>query len=223
MRRWLWIAVGVACGVLLVLIAAMFVLYGASQQVPEFYRQALETDPARRREASDAMLQRATALANDVKKEGRWQGLFTAEQINGWLAVDLVENHPDLLPGDISDPRVAIEPEGLTVAFRFQRGKINTVLSLSADAYLTEPNVAALRIRKARAGMLPLPLEKVLEYISKAAKRLELKLEWRQADGDPVALISIPPPRDEEDRLVQIETLRLGKGEVYVSGSTEGR
>ena len=36
-------------------------------------------------------------------------------------------------------------------------------LSLTIDAYLHEPNVLALRIRRARAGALPVPLAQVLD------------------------------------------------------------
>jgi len=221
-RKRLRIGILLGCGVLLVACGTLLVVWKMSQQVPEFYVQALEVDPAKQEEASDQMLERATALASDVRQEGRWKALFTAEQINGWLAVDMVKNHPDLLPRSVGDPRVAIEPDKVTVACRFQRGQIDTVLSLTADVYLSEPNVAALRIRKARAGMLPLPLEKVLERISEAANRLNLDIRRRQAEGDPVILISIPQ-RTEGGRLVRVESLRLGEGEIYLSGSTDRR
>jgi len=221
-RKRLRIGILLGCGVLLVVCGTLLVVWKMSQQVPEFYVQALEVDPAKQEEASDQMLERATALASDVRQEGRWKALFTAEQINGWLAVDMVKNHPDLLPRSVGDPRVAIEPDKVTVACRFQRGQIDTVLSLTADVYLSEPNVAALRIRKARAGMLPLPLEKVLERISEAANRLNLDIRRRQAEGDPVILISIPQ-QIEGGRLVRVESLRLGEAEIYLSGSTDRR
>lgn len=220
MRKWLRIGILLGCGVLLAACVTLVVIWKLSQQVPEFYSQALEVDPAEQEEASDQMLERATALASNVQQEGGWEALFTAEQINGWLAVDMVKNHPGLLPRSVSDPRVAIEPEQVTLACRFQQGQIDTVLSLTVDLYLSEPNVAAVRIRKARAGLLPLPLEKVLERAAETADRLELDVRRRQADGDPVILISIPE-RIEDGRLVRVERLRLGKGEVYLSGSTE--
>jgi hypothetical protein len=95
------------------------------------------------------------------------------------------------------------------------------VVSLIVEPSLPEPNVLALRIRKARAGMLPVPLGKILDRISQAARKTGLRLQWRQAGGDPVVFISIPPPQNQHDRLVQIETLRLGKGEIYLAGTTK--
>jgi hypothetical protein len=70
---------------------------------------------------------------------------------------------------------------------------------------------------------LPLPLKQVLDQISQAARQMDFHLQWQQADGDPVALISVPPPRDEKNQRVQVENLRLGEGEIFVSGTTARR
>jgi len=50
---------------------------------------------------------------------------------------------------------------------------------------------------------------------------MKLDLRWQQADGDPVAVIRVPPPRDENNKLIRVEALRLCDGEIYVSGTTE--
>jgi hypothetical protein len=214
------IAVWSIAALLLLAGVAVVAFYRAAGHVPEFYRQALDVEPAKQQAASEVMIKRATDLASDVQKPGAWQATFTAAEINGWLAVDLVKNHADLLPGTITDPRVAITPDAVTVACRYREGRINTVLSLSVDAYLEGPNVVALRVRKARAGALPLPLDDVLKQIARATDRLEWRIEWRQAGGDPVALVCIPSPRDKHRRVVQLETLRLGNGEIHVAGTT---
>ena len=220
MRKRLRIAAFVVVGVLLALAVGIFALYRASQHVPEFYQDALAADPSVQEDASDQMVQQATALASDVAREGRWQAVFTAEQINGWLAVDMMQNHRDLLPAALRDPRVAIEPEQVTLACRMDRGNWSSVFTLAVDVYLAEPDVVALRIRDARAGALPLPLEAILEEISQKASRMGQPIRWRQAQGDPVLEISIPPPRDAGQKVIRIETLPLGEAKVYLSGST---
>jgi hypothetical protein len=68
--------------------------------------------------------------------------------------------------------------------------------------------------------VLPLPLTQVLDGVAEAARRLKLHLAWRQVDGDPVALITIPPTRDREDTEYQLEALELREGEIYLSGRT---
>ncbi len=216
-HRLLW-----ACGIILaIIVGGLYLLYRATQHVPEFYRQAVAIDPAMQERASDQMLQQTTALASDVKKPGHWEALFTAEQINGWLAVDLVRNHPDALPPQLRDPRVAIEPGEITLACRFQRGGAASVLTLEVEPYLAENNMLALRFRAARAGLVPMPLSEVVDRLSDAARHTDLRLQWRQKDGDPVALIPVPQPRDAGGKVVRIEVLDVRQGAVYVAGTTE--
>jgi hypothetical protein len=217
LRRTLLIVGGLALVATSLLLALYLGFRLAVQHEPAFYREALEIDPAVLEKQSDRMLQRTTALASAVKKEGRWEALFTAEQINGWLAVDMVKNHPHTLPPTMRDPRVAIGPKEVTIACRFEHRGAESVLSLTVEPYVPEPNVVALRIVKARAGLLPVPLRQVIDRVTQAARDMRLTLQWKQSGSDPVALFSLPP---SDDRPVCVETLRLGDGEIYVAGTT---
>jgi hypothetical protein len=200
---------------------ALLALYGAACYEPAFYREAMEIDDDTLEKGSDRMLQQTTALAGAVKKKGEWDALFTAEHINGWLAVDMVNNHPNLLPPTLHDPRVVIHPKGITIACRFEQDNISTVLSLTVEPYMPEPNVIALRFIQARAGLLPIPLGDVLDRFTQAVRDLQWHVAWRHAGNDPVAMLSFPP--NDDDRPMQIETLRLGEGEIYVAGSTAAK
>jgi hypothetical protein len=220
-RKPLGIAGVVSLSGLLLLAATMAGVYWASKRVPRFYRDALELEPAAQRQASDQLLENASALASNASKEGRWSALFTADQINGWLAVDAVENHPELLSAEISSPRVLIQPSRATFACRHGQGSLSSVVTLSVQLYLVEPNVIALRIERARAGVLPIPLTRILDGVTEAAMRLKLHLAWRQVDGDPLALITIPPTRDRDDTEYQLEALELRDGEIYLAGRTQ--
>lgn len=207
-------------GILLAACAAGLVLYRALGHTPDFYRKALAADTAAQHAASDQMLQRATALASDVNKPGRWQAIFTAEEINGYLAVQLAKDYPGLLPTGFHDPRIAITPQHVALACRYEDARVACILSLTLDVYLAAPNVIALRIRRARAGAIPLPLDDVLRQISRATEDLAWRVQWRQAEGDPVAQVHLPMPRGQDRKRIQIDTLRLGEGEIYVSGRT---
>ena len=149
------------------------------------------------------------------------QAVFTAQQINGWLAVEFVEDFSGTLPEGLHDPRVAIESDHVVLACRVTWGGISSVVTVSIEPYLPEPEVLALRIHHARAGMLPLPLRQVLDDLSAAARHSELNLRWRQANGDPVALISFAAPADAKGKHVRIESLQLADGEIYVAGTTD--
>ncbi|MDA7980363.1 MAG: hypothetical protein MPJ50_16515 [Pirellulales bacterium] len=208
------------CAVLLLLGAIAYWAYNASQAAPEFYRQALAVDREIQVVASDEMLHQATALYNDVQKVGDWEAVFTTDQINGWLAVDMQENHPDLLPKYVYEPRVFIDETGMKLGCRYESKRISTVFSLEMDTYLAEENVIAMRIRNAKAGALPLPLDKVLDGVAEGAQRLKLKIEWQTIENDPVAMITVAPPRSSEDLKVTVTHLQLRDGEIYVAGTT---
>ncbi len=220
MKKRLTIVAIVLGGLVAIAGIGLWLGYLATQQVPAPYIEALELDNTTLVNASDRMLQQASALASDVRRDGPWEAVFTAEQINGWLAVDLVENHPGALPSELRDPRVAIAPDRIQLFCRLQRSDFDTVLTLAVEPYVPEPNVLALRIRHARAGSLPMPLGNVLDQIAEAGNRMGLRVEWLQADGDPVAQIVIPPAGEDESHVIQIETLQLHDGEIYLSGTT---
>ena len=220
MGKNLRIALYVLGGLLLAAVVILVVLYRASQQVPEFYKQALAADQHGQEKASDKMIQQATALSSDIQREGRWHAVFSADEVNGWLAVDLARNYADSLPPNLHDPRVVIELDGITLGCRVEQGGLSMVVTLKVDVYLEAPNVVALRIRKARAGAIPWPLEKTLKGISEAARRADLQIRQGMADRDPVVLVTIAPTL-KRGKVARIDKIQLGQGEVYVAGTTE--
>lgn len=214
------IALFVACGLAALAVAVLIVLYVAARHVPQFYSEAMAADEAVQRPAAERMDRQAMELASDSQKSGHWQMTITAADINAWLAVAMPQKLPHALPPSMQNPRVAIEPNGITLGCQYQQGGVTSVLTLTVEPYVPEPGVLALRIRKARAGLLPMPLQQVLDGIKKALQGSELRTQWRQADGDPVLRISSSP---EQSKRVSIETLQLRKGELYVEGTTEKR
>ncbi len=221
MRRRFRIVAVIGSVLLAVGAVVILALMWAVQYRPQFYSDAMTVDPVRQRQASDEMLRQVSGVWNDAHSGDRWEVLFTAEQINGWLAVDLAENHPDALPENLSDPRVLIEENGITMACRLQKEGTESIVSLTIEPYLAEPDVLGLRICRARAGLLPWPLRTITDRVSEAAKQAELPVRWLQADGDPVVLISIPAMQDEKgDRLGHIDTLQVRRNEIYLAGSS---
>jgi hypothetical protein len=204
---------GLAC------LAALGV-YGALRRTPAYYAAALVRDQASAARSSDEFLQSAAGVASDSRKAGAWEAVFTVDQINGWLAVDVPRNFPDLLPAEFAAPRVFVHPGDLTIACRYHSGSIDTVLSIACDVYLQEPNVLAIRVKAVRAGLLPLPLGNVLDAITHAARGLELPLQWRRVGGDPVALVSVIPPHARAKARFELEHVELGEGEIAVIGHT---
>lgn len=208
----------------LTLIGAAAGLYFGAQQAlrhePAFYTQALETPAVDQQRAGREFERNILQLNNDLRHKGQWKRVFTDSQINGWLAMDLPKKFPELLPPTIDQPRVALVPGTVNVAFRYQDTDWSTVIHLSMDVHLTEdPNTFGLRIRNARAGWIPMPLKDFLDQISQAARQADLPLRWAQRNGDPVALITIPYQSDGEDsKPIIIETIDIGEGTLTIAG-----
>lgn len=206
------------CLVVLALLGILM-LYIASQQVPEFYSKALDIPQEKLEKGSDRMLRQAAALESALNKEDRWEILATSDEINGWLAVDLEKNHPDALPSSIGDPRVVIGEKEITIACRYEQDGAKSILSLTFQPSISEEHEIVLRIVRARAGMLPVPLGKVLDRISDAVRQMQFHLEWTRDGDDPVALLTLPEGK-KGGRTVRIDTIRLGDGEIYIAGTS---
>lgn len=212
----------VVAGVLVLLLAGGGLWFWlAVRHVPHFYSDALAVDLVEQKQASDKMVRRTAALSNDLRREGHWDAVFTADQINGWLAVDRTQNHPQLIPHEFHDPRVAIHDGQMIVGCRYESARIDTVLSLTADVYLQSPNVLAVRIQRARAGAVPLPLKDVTNELVTACENLGCKVTLREVEADPLLLITMPlPTNSARDGTVRVETIELREGEVHLAGET---
>jgi hypothetical protein len=219
MRRTIRILLILLVAALLLAGGVLAVLYRAAQRVPEFYEEAVQVEPAAQQQAYEQMQRQATALQNNLQRPGNWQAVFTAEQINGWLALDLARGRGSL-PAALSDPRVRIDAQGITVACRARWKGLRTVVSLRIEAYLDSPNVLGLRLRQARAGAIPFPKDGVLKAVREAARRADVRIKWLQTDGDPVALISLSEVDAGAGRAVRLENLSFEPNAIHISGTT---
>jgi hypothetical protein len=189
--------------------------YYALRQVRPFYEQALKIEPEVLERGSRELESRATALYSDAQRSGEWQALFTAEQINGWLATQLAENMGNKLPANIRDPRVAIARDVITLGFRTSSGGVETVASVDASVSLTETGAIAIRFISVRAGALPLPVLQLADELAKACQDLNLPVRWTRQDGKPVAIVEI-----QSDESLCVDAIQLNDGELYVAGHT---
>lgn len=209
-------ATGTCCALLVLL--GVFTL--AVRHVPAFYRKALEIEDAVLRTGNDQMLENASALVNAARHPGQWYALLTEEQINGWLAIDLPRNHPELLPSGAANLRARFEPDRAIIAGEYEYPGLSTIVSVKFDLYLAEPHVVALRVHGARAGAIPVPITPIMDGIAKAAERLNLRIEWRQAHNDPVAFITLPEAHTQTT-VLKLDSLQVRDAAIYLAGRTE--
>jgi hypothetical protein len=205
------------------LIAICFaVLSFASQQPPRFYRQAMAASPADALQRGEHFERAALDLHNSAQHLGRWEISLTADEINGWLATDLPAKFPRLLPPGISDPRVAIDGDVFRLAVRYHRGGVDTVLSIAGEAYLTaQTNEVAIRLDSARAGLVPIPLGRVIQEVNDRADRSDVNLRWTEVKGSPVALLRLPLESNHSERRSVLDRLDTRPGQILLAGRTE--
>lgn len=202
---------------------ALVGVYSALRSEPSFYVEALASPAANAEAAGEELERNVLALHNDAHDAATWSAVFTDEQVNGWLSVDLPEKFPQLLPRSVSDPRVHFAPGEVRLGCRLTDDRVATVVSATVSVQLAEePNTLAVRIHGAWAGRVPLPLKGLLDHVREAADRADVPLRWGQMDGDPVALIPLtdlsPLDGGRQPRLTHIE---FGEGTLRLQGHTE--
>jgi hypothetical protein len=222
MARKLRIAAIVVLAVAGIVAAALGGAYVAMRRVQPFYQEALALDPQTLEVGGRELESQATALYSKARQPGQWQAAFTAEQINGWLAVKLAEVCPKALPDDIAAPRVAIAGDRLTLGFRARRGGVSTVVSADASVMLTQGGEVAIRLLAVRAGALPLPAMQVADDVAHACQELALPVRWTQDAGQPIALVEVNRNLATKGKRVQVDAIELRDGTLYLAGHTTG-
>src|SRR4051812_41344691 len=195
--------------------------YYAAQQVEPYYEQALRTEPEVLERGSRELESRATALYSDAKQIGRWQALFTVEQINGWLATQLAADKGGELPANMRDPRIAIVRDRLTLGFRTKSGGLETVVSVDGSVLITDDGNVGIRFMSVRAGALPLPVLQLADELATACKKLKLPVRWTQENGQPIAIVNIASNASADNREFFIDSIELRNNEMYLAGHTE--
>jgi hypothetical protein len=213
-----------AIGTLTVTLLAVAIVggaYYAAQQVEPYYEEALRTEPEVLERGSRELESRATALYSDAKQIGHWQALFTVEQINGWLAMQLAKDNGSGLPENMRDPRIAISRDAFTLGFRTKSGGVETVISVDASVLITDDGNVGIRFMSVRAGALPLPILQLADELATACKKLKLPVRWTQEHGRPIAIVNIANDTSSGKREFFIDAIELRNNEMYVAGHTE--
>jgi hypothetical protein len=199
-------------------------LYREATAVPEFYAQALSTPPTATppEVAADHLEREVLTLQNQVQRAEPWRLVLKEEDINAWLATELTEKMPHLLPQEVKDPRIVVREGTVYFACRHEKA-FGGIFSIALEPSLTErANEVAIRVKSFALGRLPLPQKQYLDQVAQAAARSNIALQWEEEDGAAVALVQIPTEHEQlRDRHLQVESLDVREGEVIISGKAE--
>ncbi len=213
-RGWIWLG-GLTS--LAALVAGG--LWTALKHQPSFYRDRIAIPAERQQAEAEQFVAQSLRLRNDIVNEPRWEASFTDEQINAWLAEDLVAHFAPLIPPGVRDPRVVIDAGRLTLAFQLDDGPFRSVVWIVFKARVPRANELALTVEKIRAGALPVSPQQFLGGIAKHAQDKGVSIDWTEEDGLPVATIRYKTDPGRQD--VVLEQVELVKGKVRLLGRSD--
>jgi hypothetical protein len=190
---------------------------------PRFYREKAVPPGQLRRMQSQAFQQQFLQLATDIKSQRKtWQASFTEAQINSYFEEHFIQSGvaKKLLPEGVSAPRVALDPDGVRLAFRYGCLPWSTIISIDFRVWLTkDPNVVALELKGLHAGSLPISAQSLLEQISDFTQRSnKIEVTWYRHGANPVALLRFLSERPQPT--VQLQRLTIHDGVLSLSGGS---
>jgi hypothetical protein len=219
-RRWPWIVLGV---VLIVVAALAWVLHRV-RQIRPFYEQARQITPAQLESGKREFLQRAAKLQRQLEQprrhDNRWELILTETQINGWLAIDLVQNHPDALPPQASEPRVQITQQQISLGVMYQHSQFPVLLSVDLQAQRLSDQQFSVRVMTARIGELPWSTAEMIERVAKSLRENGWSVAIQSQENDPVLVLTLPPTRNQQQRYL-LDRLEQRAGELVIQGHVE--
>ncbi len=217
-KRW----VQILLVLVVLLLGGLGWVFYAVKQVRPFYLAARAIPEDRLKEGNREFLNRASRFKIDLRNAGEWQLLLTDEQMNGWLAVDLANNHPDALPAEIQHPRIKIEPQQISLGVMVERDPFPVAASIDFSVQIANPRELVLRVIAARAGNLPWPVDSIIVHLRRMTSKQGWTVRETTVDNDPVLFLSPPPPQNGKSEVI-LEALELREGEIYLRGKTTER
>ena len=186
---------------------------------PAFYRATATVPKEEREKEAKEFLAQSLQLRNDICNEPLWEAVFSDQQVNAWLAEDLVTHFADQLPPEVHEPRVHFELDRVTLAFELDQGPVRSVIWVVARPHVPEANVLELTLEKIRAGVLPVPADKILDRLTMHANARGLDVAWKRDGEFPVVTIRYKPQSGRDD--VKLERVQIRKGEMCLAGSSD--
>src|ERR1700733_12930742 len=213
-KRMLWFGLGL--GVIASIPAG---IWFALTYQPCYYRDMLLFTREQRAGKAKKFVAQSLQLRNNICNEPSWEAVFTDQEVNAWLAEDLVTHFADQLPPEVYEPRVLFELDRITLAFLLKQAGVQSVITVVARPRVPGGNTVELTLEKIRAGILPVPADNVLDRIIEYARYHGVDAEWTRRDGYPVVLMRYTPNLERED--VQLEELQIRQGQIRLAGHSD--
>ena len=186
---------------------------------PYYYRAMVGLSREQRAGRAKKFVAQSIQLRNDICNEPSWEAIFTDQEVNAWLAEDLVTHFADRLPPEVHEPRLLFEPDRIILAFQLRQGGVQSVITVVARPRVPGGNTIELTLEKIRAGILPVPADHILDRIIEYARTHGIDAEWDRRDGYPVVVMRYTPNIERED--VQLEELQIRDHQIRLAGRSD--
>jgi hypothetical protein len=213
-KRLLWVGNGLS-----ILVAIPVGVWLSLTYQPSYYRDMVLQSRNQRQGKARKFVAQSLQLRNDICNEPNWEAVFTDQEVNAWLAEDLVSHFADQLPPEVNEPRVLFELDRITLAFQLRQRGVESVITVVARPRVPEGNTVELTLEKIRAGILPIPADNVLDRIIEYARCHGIDVEWTRRDGYPVVLMRYTPNLERDD--VRLEELQIRAGQIRLAGRSD--
>ena len=89
---------------------------------PSYYRAIVSLPREQSEREPSISSPRACNCATISAMSPLWEAVFSDQEVNAWLAEDLVTHFADQLPPEVHDPRVLFETNRVILAFQLEKG-----------------------------------------------------------------------------------------------------
>ena len=200
--------------------ATLVAIVAAASREPAAYRGPPIADRPGAAEASGRFVNGLSALHAAFVREGSWEGAFAEDDVNCWLAIDLPRNHSGLLPENVTEPRVDLQPRRVMISARLAIAGLRPVVTIVLGVRLREPNQLGVTVDEARLGAIPLPAGPILTWMRRRFDRLGMVTSVRRLDDRSVLVVYIPSTHEAGGPSHWLESLSIADGSVAVAGRT---
>ena len=224
-RIWVWRLLKLTLLSVLIFCVFLFFVYRSMHRAPNFHHHNLQQPMESLEVCGDKFETKLLDVQNAIQRQQSWQGIFVEDEVNGWLAADCPIKFPQFIPDYVENPRVYLAENEISFAFRFRPTDssfnwFTPFILIVGDVFVAEPEgQIAVRLKSVRSGFIPIPIAQVADNITQHLRKSGLDVAWSDVEGDPLALVSIPPDRLRlGNRSFRIDTILCRGKEIEIVG-----
>jgi len=154
-----------------------------------------------------------------IPRRQHWQTELSEEEVNGYFAVEIPKNFPQLFSRGIKDPRISLKNGKLEVACQIEQGMVSGVLDLVLDIQFPQPNRCEILFQRAYVGLVPFSRETVRDTFAKGLQGGGRKIETTRIQGYPALVIDLGNHLKNQDYSLLLQEIQVINGSLSISGA----